>query len=188
LHAQLLIDGVVKRYPTAVVELKTPYYTGTAKVLCMESPVQDIIIGNVPGALGAETQANTDKNINTEHGVEIPQTHNNMNQTEQTNDSVNDDAVNDNQISESDEQLIVTSEAHDHCAAVQTRAMVAKESKPPKPLKIKSVPGLDIGPDELLAAQKADKTLTKYWDLVDKPIDQGKPQFVVEKGILYRKC
>jgi len=33
----MLIDGVVKRYPTAVVELDTPYYTGTAKVLCMET-------------------------------------------------------------------------------------------------------------------------------------------------------
>ena len=57
----MLIDGVVKRYryPTAVVELKTPYYTGTAKVLCMESPVEDIIIGNIPGALGAEIQPNT---------------------------------------------------------------------------------------------------------------------------------
>jgi len=75
--------------------------------------------------------------VNTDLGIKIPQTHNNMNITEQTNDSVNDDAVNDNQISESDEQLIVASEAHDHCAAMQTRAMVAKESKPPKPLKIK---------------------------------------------------
>ena len=28
----MLIDGFVKRYPTAVVELTTPYYTGTAKV------------------------------------------------------------------------------------------------------------------------------------------------------------
>jgi len=28
----MLIDGVVKRYPTAVVELKTPYYTGTAEL------------------------------------------------------------------------------------------------------------------------------------------------------------
>jgi len=54
----MLIDGVVKRYPTAVVELKTPYYTGTAKVLCMDCPVQDIIIGNIPGALGAEVFCN----------------------------------------------------------------------------------------------------------------------------------
>jgi len=35
----------------------------------------------------------------------------------------------------------------DMCAAVQTRAMVDKESKPPKPLKVKSVPGLDVGPE-----------------------------------------
>jgi len=46
----MLIDGVVKRYPTAVVELDTPYYTGTAKVLCMDTPVQDVIIGNIQGA------------------------------------------------------------------------------------------------------------------------------------------
>jgi len=65
--------------------------------------------------------------------------------------------------------------------------MVAIESKPPKPLKVKTVPGLNIGPGELQAAQNADKTLTKYWDLVEKPMDQGKPHFVVKKGILYRK-
>jgi len=39
--------------------------------------------------------------------------------------------------------------------------MVAKENKPPKPLKIKSVPGLDIGPDELKEKQKTDPTLKK---------------------------
>jgi len=39
----MLIDGIVKRYPTAIVDLDTPYYTGTAKVLCMDTPVQDII-------------------------------------------------------------------------------------------------------------------------------------------------
>jgi len=56
----MLIDGVVKRYPTAVVEFNTPYYTGTAKALCMENPVQDIIIGNIPGALGAELKSSND--------------------------------------------------------------------------------------------------------------------------------
>ena len=45
----MLIDGVVKRYPTAVVELDTPYYRGTTKVLCMETPVQDIIIVTYQG-------------------------------------------------------------------------------------------------------------------------------------------
>ena len=46
-------------------------------------------------------------------------------------------------------------------AAVQTRAMVVKENKPPKPFKISSVQGLDIGPEELKVEQKADET-SKY--------------------------
>ena len=51
--------------------------------------------------------------------------------------------------------------------------MVVKESKPPKPLKVKSVPGLDIGPEELKVKQKADESRKKYWELVDKPIEDG---------------
>ena len=56
----MLIDGVVKRYPTAIVELDTPYYRGTTKVLCMETPVQDIIIGNIQGARGADVIFDTE--------------------------------------------------------------------------------------------------------------------------------
>ena len=73
----------------------------------------------------------------------------------------------------------------DMCAAVQTTAMVAKESKPPKLLKVKSVPGLDIGPEELKVKQKADESLKRYWELVNKPIEEGKPQFF-EKKEMYR--
>ena len=46
----MLIDGIFKRYPTAMVELDTPYFSGRTKVLCMDNPVQDIIIGNIAGA------------------------------------------------------------------------------------------------------------------------------------------
>jgi len=56
----MLIDGIVKRYPTAMVELDTPYFIGKIKVLCMDNPVQDIIIGNIPGASGVQPSlANT---------------------------------------------------------------------------------------------------------------------------------
>ena len=58
---------------------------------------------------------------------------------------------------------------------------------PPKPLKVKSVPGLDIGPEELKVKQKADESLKKYRELVDKPTEDGKPQFFEKKGILYRR-
>ena len=50
----VLVDGTMKPYPTAVVDLDTPYYTGISKVLCMETPIQDVIIGNIPGVLGVE--------------------------------------------------------------------------------------------------------------------------------------
>ena len=50
-----LIDGVVSRYPTAMVELDTPYFIGKTKVLCMDNPLQDIIIGNIPGASGVHS-------------------------------------------------------------------------------------------------------------------------------------
>jgi len=64
-----------------------------------------------------------------------------------------------------EDQKVKTDE---QCAEVQTRVMVAKESKPSKHLKVKSISGLDIGSDELKAKEKADTTtwissyFTKY--------------------------
>ena len=77
--------------------------------------------------------------------------------------------------------------AIEECAAVQTRAMVANKKKPPKPLKVNSVPGWDVGREEIKAKQKEYDSLKKYWDLVGKPVKVGKPQLFLNKGILYRK-
>ena len=65
-----------------------------------------------------------------------------MNVIEQTVTNANDNTkANDNQKDETgdqtdgnDEYADDTNKSHDQCAAVQTRAMVAKEGKPPKPL------------------------------------------------------
>jgi len=43
----ILIDGTV-RMPVAEIETETPYYTGKMKAVCMENPLYDLIIGNVP--------------------------------------------------------------------------------------------------------------------------------------------
>jgi len=50
----VLIDGVVKRFPTAFVKINMPYHKGTVKALCMENPVQELIVGNISGATGVE--------------------------------------------------------------------------------------------------------------------------------------
>ena len=39
-------------------------------------------------------------------------------------------------------------------ASVQTRAMVEKENRPVKPLKVTTLSGLDIGPEELKEKQR----------------------------------
>ena len=46
----VLIDGTVCRVPVAEIFLDSPYFTGTTTAVCMEIPLYDVIIGNIPGA------------------------------------------------------------------------------------------------------------------------------------------
>ena len=39
----------MRRTPVAEVETETPYYTGKVKAVCMDNPLYDVVIGNVPG-------------------------------------------------------------------------------------------------------------------------------------------
>ena len=183
----MLIDGIIKRYPTAMVELDTPYFNGKTKVLCMDNPVQDIIIGNIPGASGVHPNLVNTKATVTPDKVDSAQSlHNGIPKANrELSKAVPEPVANSEIYLNTNTSAIDADTTTDVCAAVQTRAMVAKESKPPKPLKVKSVQGLDIGPEELKVKQKADESLKKYWELVEKPIEDGKPQFFEKKGILY---
>ena len=46
--------------------------------------------------------------------------------------------------------------------------MVTRESEPPKLLKVKLIPGLDIGSEELKVKQKADELLKRIWTDEDR--------------------
>jgi len=65
--------------------------------------------------------------------------------------------------------------------------MKVKEGKPQKPLKVTTVHGIDIRPEQLIEQQKTDQTLKKYWELAENPVENGKAQFFVKNEILYRK-
>ena len=84
------------------------------------------------------------------------------------------------------EQDVITDEQN-HCAAVQTRAMKVKKGKPQKPLKVTTIPGLDIGPEQLIEQQKTDQTPKRYWELAENPVENGTAQFFIKNEILYRK-
>ena len=46
----LLADGTKSTVPLAYVHIDTPYYTGEVEAWCMETPLYDVIVGNIPGA------------------------------------------------------------------------------------------------------------------------------------------
>jgi len=51
----ILIDGTVRRTPVAQVSTDTPYFTGTSTAVCMDTPLYDVIIGNIPGTTDPTT-------------------------------------------------------------------------------------------------------------------------------------
>ena len=48
----VLIDGTVRRTPVEKIFIETPYYTGLTTAVCMNNPLFDVIVGNVPGSTG----------------------------------------------------------------------------------------------------------------------------------------
>lgn len=45
-----LVDGIVKILPKARIHVKTPYFDGGLKALCMDGPLYNRMLGNIPGA------------------------------------------------------------------------------------------------------------------------------------------
>lgn len=55
----VLIDGTIRRFPIAVIEVNTPYLVGKVQAKCMNSPVYDLIIGQ---GVGARPPSDPDQN------------------------------------------------------------------------------------------------------------------------------
>ena len=160
-EACVLIDGVVKYYPTAIIDLDTPFFKGKTKALCMKNPLHDVIIGNITGA---RVPTNADfEQVSTElHAV-----------TEPVCDVTEVDTTTDRTVT---------------CAAVQTRAMVKADSRPMKSLKIGRLEIDNVSVESLRQLQNEDESLRKYWQLAKgNKLERGKVNFVIKKGLLYRK-
>lgn len=81
-----LANCVVERYPLAQVDIECPYYTGTVYAICMEEPIYDVLIGNIPGALplqdihstpetsisAVETRASAQKPLHPRKQLKVP--------------------------------------------------------------------------------------------------------------------
>ena len=49
MHLCVLVDGTVKRVPTARINLDTPFFTGQVEAMCMDNPVCPLVLANIPG-------------------------------------------------------------------------------------------------------------------------------------------
>ena len=43
-----LIDGTQRKFPLAQIRVDTPYFAGVVEAMCMEKPLYDLILGNIP--------------------------------------------------------------------------------------------------------------------------------------------
>lgn len=176
----VLIDGVVKCFPTAIINVDTPFFKGVTKALCMDNPVQELIIGNVPGALGVESCPSENECFEQDtEETETKQVNNEVDETKTNDDKEQNETQPSSGIggaeipaNKDNQHIEITNELKDsndceQAAAVQTRAMKERESKPAKPvkpLKVTVISGLDIGPKQLIEQQKSDETLKRYWE------------------------
>jgi hypothetical protein len=48
-HYCVLIDGTIRRFPIARIQVDTPYYSGEVEAMCMKKPIYDLVIGNIQG-------------------------------------------------------------------------------------------------------------------------------------------
>jgi len=74
-------------------------------------------------------------------------------------------------IAEVDEKPLIQSDEQEE--VIPSRAKDEARS-----LKVSSIDGLEIGPQQLIEQQRSDETLKQHWQLADKPSVEGKRQFV----------
>ena len=175
----VLIDGTVRRFPTAMIQVKSPFYTGEAKAMCMDAPVYDLIIGNIEGAQSAETETKpmgVEECTGNEAKDNTP-----INAEEKTaEDGVKEETV--------EEEIL------EEANAVQTRAQAKQESET-RVTPMKAPKELDIDalcPDSLMNAQQKDDTLQTARELAESGEirTSGKEssyRYFRKNGILFRE-
>ena len=179
----VMIDGTAKRYPTALVEVQTPYFTGTTEVVCMENPLYDLIIGNVSGV-----HEGTDVEVQICYtGEDQKITAENFEETGYENSS---NEIECEYIQDCEHEECNTETEVKETQAVVTRAQAQKEHKVTL-LKVSENIDCNLTTEELAKLQKEDETLRKWWDATtQKPEevrDEHQVRFQVKNGLLWRR-
>ena len=163
----LLIDGTLRKYPTAIIHVDTPYFIGTLKVLCMDNPLYDLIIGNVPDSREPhDPNSNWTSTMNTfPEGSECSSV-SNVEAEQVSPHSVILDRPGQMDISIPENERVstdnVNQDAIPHVQAVETRTIKRKRDAPVQPLKVPG-PISEISPREFKECQREDPSIEHLW-------------------------
>ncbi|XP_042149478.1 uncharacterized protein LOC120845798 [Ixodes scapularis] len=142
-----LVDGTVKMLPEAHIHVKTPYFNGGLKALCMDGPLYDLVLGNIPGAREPDDPA-TDVGVGDDP---IP--------TERVQE---DPAERDTQESQDEPGRETRAEVEDPltpACAVETRTQSKKKQTRLKKLHVPQIEGLATDTPGFAKEQEEDDTL-----------------------------
>ena len=169
--ACVLIDGTIRKFPVARIDVDTPYYTGNLVALCVKEPVYDLIIGNVDGAKPAFQPITDWKPVQNE-SVDEQDEKSIGNQRSQVNHKI--------PFSSQEVQEV------EKIQAVETRAMKEKKGKLIKPLKVPS-PIAVVSPEQFLKDQISDTKLSHLWEKAKKMEEGNKYRFIIKNKLLMRE-
>ena len=186
----VLINRIVVKVPVAMCFVRTPMLTGFVEVLCLEDPICELIIGNVPGI---QDDRACDVTVGDEAGKE---------------DDVHDESRHEI-ASEDDEGSAPTSDEQvegkpagikamqmlqvDTAGAVTTRARRMREAKPCEPLLVPVADQTGISVAEFREKQRDDPSSKRLWEsaTASRPAESAEPLkhwFEEHDNILYRYC
>ncbi|XP_063959750.1 uncharacterized protein LOC135155081 [Lytechinus pictus] len=198
----VLIDQTLRRFPTANVHISSPLFVGTIEALCIETPVFDVIIGDIEGVRSVSnphpdwkmvvqgddiTQGhvrNVDSNGNSNSEDEIVEVHDD----DITQGHVRNVDSNGNSNSEDEIVEVNCDDGTNVGLAVQTRSQSREARRPQRPLKVPSqIP--DVSPEEIRRETAKDPSLKRVRELAQVSLsddDRKNTYFVVDDGLLYR--
>ena len=169
-----LIDGTIKTFPVAEIELDSPYLRGRVEAVCMPGSLCDVVVGNVEGA---REPGNPDFEWEPGQRDEVFCQEDGVTEAEEV--------LEPESYEESSEEEIGSGEP---VLAVETRAQAERNKEGLKRLKVVSSIA-EVEPQELAREQQSDEGISHLWDKVrtGQTDNVSKYIFVVDKGWLCRQ-
>ncbi|KAM7281314.1 uncharacterized protein ISCGN_006396, partial [Ixodes scapularis] len=189
-----LLDRTVRHLPEAEIMVRTPYYTGKLIAKCVNDPLYDLVLGNVPLVRDAnDPNPNWSLNVKTReaHMLATEPADEQKTGTEgvlakETHVESLERSADESLLERGDKEFMGTA------GAVLTKKPTCRPPPSPPELRVPEVPLLQTTKEELIQEQKNDETLKKCLHDVGKVTKKHrgrtKYEFFIRNELLYRSC